>query len=127
MGPWLSSPPFGGRFCFALATAYFVFISRHYAGKVSVKRDTRRVLLKALMSGTTTTSSHRRRRLWGPGGSHQNAKEGRRDEKADLDSLARRTEIESRTENEDEEPRFHEPNALDMGLFITSSLQCIRR
>ena len=25
---------------FALATAYFVFISRHYAGKVSVKRDT---------------------------------------------------------------------------------------
>ena len=23
---------------FALATAYFVFISRHYAGKVSVKR-----------------------------------------------------------------------------------------
>jgi hypothetical protein len=25
---------------FALAIAYFVFISRHYAGKVSVKRDT---------------------------------------------------------------------------------------
>jgi len=25
---------------FALATAYFVFISRRYAGKVSVKRDT---------------------------------------------------------------------------------------